>query len=139
MSLSALGQVFLDNSGNSFGPERLSNKRVLLYFSASWCGPCRKFTPLLSDFYAKSRDSLGLEVIFISLDSDPSSHSQYFSKMPWLSIPFEDQSRLRALESAYDCQVIPKLVVLDEQGHTLSSTGVDALRSDPTGSTLALH
>ena len=27
------------------------NKIICLYFSASWCAPCKKFTPLLIDFY----------------------------------------------------------------------------------------
>jgi len=31
-----------------------NNGRVLIYFSAKWCSPCRKFTPELIEFYNKN-------------------------------------------------------------------------------------
>jgi nucleoredoxin len=134
-----LGQVFVDSSGNQFGRERLDNKHVLLYFSASWCGPCRKFTPLLADFYSRQHSSRDFEVVFVSLDSEATAHTQYLSKMPWLSIPFEDQTRLRALESEYNCETIPMLVVLDTAGNKVAVDGVEQLRSDPSGDSFTLQ
>ena len=52
-------------------------KHILLYVSAQWCGPCRKFTPLLQEFYseAKKRTDINLEIVFVSLDKDASSHN----------------------------------------------------------------
>ena len=69
-----------------------------LYFSAHWCPPCRKFTPILATAYnahdLSSRDgNTGndvattadeIEVIFISLDSVKSEYDAYRSNMPWL-------------------------------------------------------
>jgi nucleoredoxin len=47
----------------------LRNKTVLVYFSAHWCPPCRRFTPELVKFYndllLKRTD---FEIIFASSD-----------------------------------------------------------------------
>ena len=42
---------------------RLRSKRfVVLYFSASWCAPCHRFTPILAELYAEKKEEL--EIIF---------------------------------------------------------------------------
>lgn len=40
---------------------------ILLYFSAHWCPPCRKFTPLLAEGYKNSTKN-NYDMIFISHD-----------------------------------------------------------------------
>ena len=58
------------------------------HFCAKLCGPSRKFTPKLIEFYDKVEN---FEVIFISLDSDETEFNDYFSKMPWKSLPFDNE------------------------------------------------
>ena len=74
----------------------LSNTRlVCCYFSAHWCPPCRNFTPLLAEFYEHLKSvypSHGLEIVFISKDRDEPSFRNYFRSMPWLSVPFHNES-----------------------------------------------
>ncbi|MEM1222432.1 MAG: thioredoxin-like domain-containing protein, partial [Verrucomicrobiota bacterium] len=41
---------------------------VLVYYSASWCPPCRKFTPGLVNFYKKKKQGNNFELIFVSSD-----------------------------------------------------------------------
>ena len=62
-------------------------KRVGIYFSAHWCPPCRRFTPMLVQFYedAKGKDPNGIEIIFVSADSDQGSYDNYYKEMPWIS------------------------------------------------------
>ena len=58
--------------------EVLAGKRfVALYFSAHWCGPCRKFTPLLSVCYEDQADKDEVEVVFVSSDHDVDGFDEY--------------------------------------------------------------
>ena len=43
-------ETLLNIDGESVSSDQLKNKYIGLYFSASWCGPCRKFTPRLVEF-----------------------------------------------------------------------------------------
>jgi thiol-disulfide isomerase/thioredoxin len=54
-------------------------KHILLYVSAQWCGPCRKFTPLLQEFYseAQKNGNIDAEIVFVSLDRDEESHKVF--------------------------------------------------------------
>jgi nucleoredoxin len=78
---------------------------IRLYFSAHWCPPCRKFTPVLATAYnahslsssegntddndaAAANTVDAIEVIFISLDSVKSEYDAYRNTMPWLSVSY---------------------------------------------------
>ena len=44
-----IGKTLVDRRGNEVPITDIgSRKYILLYFSASWCPPCRRFTPKLS-------------------------------------------------------------------------------------------
>jgi len=96
------------------------SRLVALYFSAHWCPPCRKFTPVLIEFYNILKERLqqpqssggGLEIVFISSDRDILSFQNYFQSMPWLAVPL-DMDRRREIGSRFGIQGIPALIVLD--------------------------
>jgi nucleoredoxin len=51
-----IGDKFVDAQGKAVGAEAVSPakaKVLALYFSASWCKPCREFTPRLAELYKK--------------------------------------------------------------------------------------
>ncbi|KAL3826944.1 hypothetical protein ACHAXA_006024 [Cyclostephanos tholiformis] len=114
-------------TSSAFGGKKL----VALYFSASWCPPCKRFTPILIDFYEACKDEL--EIVFISSDRDDRSFGDYFAKMPWLAmIPAymnsEQNARQRKMADAFKIQGIPTLVVLDAKtGHFVVANGRDAV------------
>lgn len=85
---------------------------IILYASASWCGPCRQFTPTLTQWYQNIAPNHGVEVVFLSADHDARSMESYYSKMPWLAVEFDDDAR-EALLGYIKVTSIPRLVVLD--------------------------
>ncbi|KAG6474558.1 hypothetical protein ZIOFF_068496 [Zingiber officinale] len=107
----------------------LDDKVVGLYFSASWCGLCQRFTPKLVDAYNElSSRSCKFEVVLISADEDKESFTVYFSKLPWLAIPFEDSDLHDNLNDLFDVGGIPHLVVLDADGKVLTTEAVQIVR-----------
>ncbi|KAL8111845.1 hypothetical protein AgCh_019522 [Apium graveolens] len=68
----------------------MKGKTVGLYFSASWCGPCRCFTLELVEVCNDVSAKGGLEIVSVSADETVESFNEYFSKMPWLAVPFSD-------------------------------------------------
>ena len=79
-------------------------KVVLLYFSAHWCPPCRKFTPLLRDFYEEVNDeNKQVEIVFVSADKTVEEHAKYFSDShgDWLTVPFEAEELRDQLRSEF--------------------------------------
>ena len=86
---------------------------VLLYASASWCGPCRQFTPQLAQWYQSANRSSAAEVVFLSADHDASSFRTYFGQhMPWLAVDHDEDTR-EELMGYIGTQGIPQLCVLD--------------------------
>ena len=83
----------------------LSGKCVALYFSAHWCPPCRKFTPILKDVYAEvNEDARQFEVVFVSSDESAEAQRDYMAAMhgPWLTIRHDDLQR-EALKRRFGC------------------------------------
>ncbi|KAJ0631283.1 putative protein-disulfide reductase [Helianthus annuus] len=105
----------------------LKGKKVGLYFSASWCPPCQRFTPNLVDIYNELVVKGDLEIVFVSADEDEESFTGYFSKMPWLAVPFSDSETREALDKCFKVSGIPHLVFLDESGKLLSDRGVEII------------
>lgn len=89
----------------------MKGKKVGFYFSASWCPPCRRFTPTLVELYNEF-SSKDFEIVFVSRDKDEDSFNDYFSKMPWLAIPFSDSDTRNNLNELFKGRGIPHLVIL---------------------------
>jgi len=130
-----LGNVVLNCKGDEINREEaLQDKYLALYFSAHWCPPCKRFTPELAKTYAAikaQRDDF--ELVFVSGDRDEKSFKDYFSQMPWLALPF-DEDRYGELSSRLEVEGIPTLVVLDRQGSVVTTKGREAAMADPEGS-----
>jgi len=62
----------------------LNTPYTLVVFGASWCPKCMEELPKLIQNYVKWRN-LGVEVVYISLDTDPSSFEQAVKTYPFLA------------------------------------------------------
>lgn len=76
----------LDADGNAVSLAELKKKKFIgVYCSASWCGPCRQFTPQLVDFYKKNSDKIG--IVLIGLDNSQAAVLKYMKdhEMPFFT------------------------------------------------------
>ncbi|XP_034908653.1 probable nucleoredoxin 1 [Populus alba] len=115
------------NNGDQVKVSNLVGKIVGFYFSGSWCGPCRNFTPLLVEVYEQLSSKGDFEVVFISSDGDDESFNTYFSEMPWLAIPFSDTETRKRLKEVFKVRGIPTLVIFDTNGKVSCDDGVSTV------------
>ena len=87
-----------------------------LYFSAHWCPPCRNFTPKLKNFYeVVNKNQKQIEIIFVTSDKSEAEFNEYFGSMPWISLPFKDES-IDILKQTFEVMGIPTFLVFNSEG-----------------------
>jgi len=123
-----------------FTNDALKGKKVVgVYFSADWCGPCRKFTPELVSFYDKINQRRGhkdeFEIIWVSRCRDVQSYGQYFTHMKWLAIPPEEAlgARGQMLSEKFKVKGIPSLTLLDDLGNVITYDARNKIPEDKAG------
>lgn len=124
-----IGTELVDAKGNKVETSSLAGKVIGLYFSASWCGPCKMFTPELVKF--RDRNDEKFEVVFLSSDRSAEDQQEYMKDydMEWPAIPYDSPLR-QELGAKYDVRGIPSLVIVDDQGKLITKDG----RSEISGS-----
>ncbi len=100
-------------AADACGGGRGGPRYVALYFTASWCGPCRRFTPTLVKLYEAQPEPRAVEVVLVSCDDDDGAASEYRSHMPWLSLPDLGRDGSETVRSLCQVGSIPQLLVLD--------------------------
>ena len=108
-------------TGEEVPVSQLKDKIVGVYFSASWCPPCRGFTPQLVKFYNQGAGKENFEIVFVSSDKTADDMKNYMKKdsMPWKAIPFGDASA-GVLKRKLGIRGIPTLVIYGSDGKIIS-------------------
>ena len=105
-------------------------KIIGLYFSASWCGPCRKFTPKLSS-KLKELKAAGhsIEIILVSADQTEEEAKEYHTHSELLYMLDYNATALKEeIDSELGIEGIPTLVLFDgDTSELITSEGCEAI------------
>lgn len=98
---------------------------VLLYCTASWCPPCRAFTPALVELYEEQENPRKIEVVLVSRDQPGPAGDEYRAKMPWPSLPIGGTQRSAEILAELGIKSIPTLIGFDNKtGKCITRNGV---------------
>eukprot|EP00916_Digyalum_oweni_P016174 GHVL01026521.1.p1 GENE.GHVL01026521.1~~GHVL01026521.1.p1 ORF type:complete len:598 (-),score=145.15 GHVL01026521.1:64-1857(-) len=108
-----------------------------LYFTASWCAPCRQFTKEFKNIYQSIKETDdNLKIIIVSGDRNEADFDEYYKGMheDWYSIPFQDETARQALSARYGVRGLPTLILLKtDDWKVVAEDGVARMLLDPKG------
>jgi thiol-disulfide isomerase/thioredoxin len=100
----------------------LKGKSTLLYFTASWCGPCQAFTPSLVKFLDKHKDDIS--VVVISRDRSKKAATSYLkakkAKDFYMVLPGKASDKI---SGDFGIRGIPSVIVLNKDGKVVDTNG----------------
>jgi len=113
------GDILLQGKPNSY-PTRLSEVSApyrLVIFGASWCPACTEEMTQLIPLYEKW-NKLGVEAIFVSLDTDPKAFQAYSEGMPFIAFSDYKKWDTQAVQD-YFVSGSPSFYLIDQAGKLL--------------------
>jgi peroxiredoxin len=100
-------------------------KPVVMEVFASWCGTCRRATPVLSEMY---RSRSGSNVAFVGVSVDDSQQQAEEARAEW-GIPYPVALDDGSVARAYGVSLLPTVVLIDKHGKVRRSVaGVPSKR-----------
>ena len=124
-----------DGSPHGFDETKLTGvKYWAFYYSASWCPPCRAFTPDLVSFYRDFKPSHpNFELIFVNDDQSDGDMINYMKgdNMTWPAIWYADIDKPELEAKKYCGRGIPCLVLVGADGNVLADTYQNGEYTDP--------
>jgi nucleoredoxin len=122
--------------GKSFKRATLDKptKYYLFYYTASWCPPCRKFTPDLVKFYDEAKPgSQEFEIVLVTSDSSEDAMEEYAAsaKMNWPQLKLSRVEKFKK-HFKHPGTGIPNLVLTDLEGNIIKKSYEDGKYIGPT-------
>lgn len=82
------------------------------------------FTPqLISSYKTITGAGKNFEVVFVSSDRSKHEFDEYHDSMPWLAVPYEEESLRSKLSGKFKVKGIPTFVMLGEDGSVITLDG----------------
>eukprot|EP01061_Rhynchopus_euleeides_P026974 TRINITY_DN4392_c0_g1_i1.p1 TRINITY_DN4392_c0_g1~~TRINITY_DN4392_c0_g1_i1.p1 ORF type:complete len:181 (+),score=43.00 TRINITY_DN4392_c0_g1_i1:167-709(+) len=120
----------INSEGKPVTPQEFAGVAVVgLYHTASWCPPCRVFTPVLAEFAAKHPR---FRVVVLTGDRNEHDFRNYIAKYPeFLAVPFDSPARSAVL-SAMQSTMMPNLHIYScRTGELLTTWGRTVVNENP--------
>ncbi len=119
------GKELVYADSNKASIDILSGKIIGVYFTASWCGPCRQFSPILVEAYDNIKaNEKPFEIVHVSSDRDEDEMFQYMkdnnTKRPAVEFGSKTEEKLK---EKLGNGAVPYLVVLNSKGEIISTSG----------------
>ncbi|TYZ64565.1 hypothetical protein PybrP1_008632 [[Pythium] brassicae (nom. inval.)] len=128
-------ELMTKTSGVTPTSQALSGKKIIgLYFSGSYCPPCRKFTPVLELVYdeVKERGVEDFEIVFVSSDRTEEKFVEYYADMPWLALPYEKRLLKADLCDKFGVRTVPTLIFFNDKGEMVERQGRNFIQDNRT-------
>lgn len=112
-------------SAGRMQPYRLEenpNKYFVFYHTASWCGPCREFLPMIQGFDKEFGAKKDFQIIVVS--SDDNGNMMKYAKARSIEWPHIKNSQISMFEKTFPHPGggIPNVVITDLQGKIVASS-----------------
>jgi nucleoredoxin len=120
--VAALKDAMVDSDGNAAKVDVEGSKVFALYYSASWCGPCRQFSPSLVKYVNEvAAANPKLTVVLVSSDEKDADMFKYMKedKMPFMAVPM---AKSPSVLLGYAKGSIPQLTIVDRYGKVLADS-----------------
>ena len=116
-----LDTTYTDGAGKNVTLADLSGKYIGLYFSASWCGGCQEYTPILAKLYNRLHEDKNWEVIWVTHDHNEPDADKYFKEMPWIRLPWDQIDTIGAkMYKLTERSYIPALTMISPEFKVLN-------------------
>ncbi|CAN5558128.1 hypothetical protein BH09PLA1_BH09PLA1_17210 [soil metagenome] len=121
----ALKGVVVDSDGKPMSNEKLEEQTVFaLYYGASWCGPCRSFSPgFVKYINTIAAANPKLTVVLVSNDEKDADMLKYMKaeSMPFGAVPMKAMSASPVFMN-YLKGSIPQLTIVDRYGRVIADS-----------------